>query len=199
MNVRLVKTWYWQSGRVLAGDCYINSYTAKIQMHTTAMDAAEHSVAYERMDHWFQSVMQDSVLISAEDPKLRVFGATGQRILIFPEDPVDQLVGIMLCIKLNHITEGRLVITDVDLSSINGEEMTYRHNHTEATGPMAAAGWWQDPRPTWTASGTKSPSTKVVALSRSPEWHAVGLDWPNRTATPESAVVFADFDRDDHK
>ena len=199
MNVRLVKTWQWQSGRVLAGDCYINAYTARVQMHTTAMDAAEHSVAYERMDYWFQSVMQDSVVISAEDPKLRAYGATGQRLLIFPEDPVDQLMGIMLCIKLNSITEGRLVITDVDLSSINGDEMTYRHNYTEATGPMATSGWWQDPRPTWIASGTKNPSTKVVALSRSPEWHAVGLDWPNRTATPDSAVVFADFDRDDHK
>ena len=196
MNVRLVKTWYWQSGRVLAGDCYINAYTARVQMHTTAMDHAEHSVAYERMDHWFQNVMQDSVLIAAEDARLRAYGATGQRLLIFPEDPVDQLVGIMLCLKLNSITEGRLVITDVDLSSVNGEEMTYRHNHTEATGPMASAGWWQDPRPTWSSAGTKTSSSKVVALSRSPEWHAVGLDWPNRTQPPDSAVVFADFDRD---
>jgi len=165
-------------------------------MHTTAMDAAEHSVAYERMDHWFQSVMQDSFFISAEDPKLRAYGAIGQRLLIFPEDPVDQLIGIMLCIKLNSITEGRLVITDVDLSSINGEEMIYRHNHTEATGPMAAAGWWQDSRPSWITPGTRNLSSKIVSLSRSPEWHAVGLDWPNRTTAPESAVVFADFDRD---
>ena len=168
-------------------------------MHTTAMDAAEHSVAYERMEHWFQNVMQDSVLISAEDPKLRAFGATGQRILIFPEDPVDQLVGIMLCIKLNSITEGRLVITDVDLSSINGEEMIYRHNHSESTGPMSAPGWWQDPRPTWMLAGKRSSATKVVSLSRSPEWHSTNLEWPNRAAAPESAVVFADFDRDDDK
>ena len=168
-------------------------------MHTTAMDAAEHSVAYERMDHWFKTVMQDSVLISAEDPKLQAYAATGQRLLIFPEDPVDQLVGIMLCLKLNSMTEGRLVITDVDLSSVNGDEMTYQHNHTEAIGPMATAGWWQDPRPSWTTAGAKSPSTKVVSLSRSPEWHAVGLDWPNRKYTPDSAVVFAEFDRDDNQ
>ena len=168
-------------------------------MHTTAMDAAEHSIAYERMDHWFQSVMQDSVLISAEDTRLRAYQATGQRLLVFPEDPADQLVGIMLCLKLNSITEGRLVITDVDLSSTNGEEITYQHNHIEATGPMSTAGWWQDPRPTWIAPCTKNSSTKVVALARSPEWHAVGLDWPNRTVVPDSAVVFADFDRDELK
>jgi len=199
MNVRLVKTWYWQSGRVIAGECYINAYTARIQMHTTAMDAAEHSVAYERMEHWFQRVMQDSVLISADDPKLRAYSATGQRLLVFPEDPVDQLVGIMLCIKLNHITEGRLVITDVDLGSINGEEMTYRHNHTEAAGPMATSGWWQDSRPAWSVIGARSPSTKVVAMARSPEWHSVGLDWPSKNTMPDSAVVFADFDRDADK
>ena len=197
MNVRLEKTWQWQSGIVLYDLFSINVYTAKIQMYTTHMDAAEHSTAYERIDHWFHQIMQDSVMISSANPKLNAYLNTGQRVLAFPEDPVDQLVGIMLCLKLNHIAEGRLVITDVDLSSFNGSDMTYRHNHAEDTGPLSATGWWQDPRPTWMPVDTRTSPGKVVALSRSPEWHALGLDWPNKITPPDSAVVFADFDRDD--
>jgi hypothetical protein len=197
MNVRLVKTWQWQSGTVYNGNFFINSYTARVLMHTTTMEAAQHSVAYERMDHWFREVMQDSVMISAENAAVKSFAATGQRLLVFPDDPVDQLVGIMLCLKLNSIAEGRLVVTDVDLSSINGDDMTYRHNQAEEVGPLAASGWWQDPRPVWQHSITRASQAKVVSLDRSPEWHTLGLDWPKTDGKNDAAVVFADFDRDD--
>lgn len=197
MNVRLVKTWHWQSGTVQYDTFFINSYSARIQMYTTGMDAAEHATAYERMDHWFSEVMQDSVMISADYDKLEHYAQTGQRLLVFPEDPVDQLVGIMLCSKLNAITEGRLVITDVDLGSTNGAEMIYRHNHSESCGPLGGSGWWTDSRPTWTSTSSRTTPGKVVSLSRTPEWHALGLDWTGSGDNKESAVVFADFDRDE--
>jgi len=196
MNVRLVKTWQWQSATVYGENFYINNYTARIQMHTTAMDSAEHATAYERMDHWFQLVMQDAVMISAQNTKIKHYAATGQRLLVFPEDPVDQLVGIMLCIKLNSITEQRLIITDVDLSSVNGDHMTYRHNQAEEVGPFGTAGWWQDARPIWTHPAAKTAPAKVVNLSQAQGWHTLGLDWPQKDKAPDSAVVFADFDRD---
>lgn len=197
MNVRLIKTWQWQSGTVYQDNFYINSYSARIQMYTTGMDATEHATAYERMDHWFSEVMQDSVLLAADQSTLKHYMHTGQRLLIFPEDPVDQLVGIMLCLKLNSITEGRLMITDVDLSSVNGADMIYRHNHSEENGPLSGVGWWTDPRPNWTSASSRTASGKVVSLSRTPEWHALGLDWVGASDYKQSAVVFADFDRDE--
>jgi hypothetical protein len=199
MNVRLSKIWQWQSATVYDEDFYINHYTAKIQMHTTAMDTEENATAYERMDHWFQQVMQDAVMISAENARLKAYAATGNRLLIFPGDPVDQLVGIMLCLKLNSITEGRLIITDVDLSSANGQDMTYRHNQAEETGPMADPGWWQDPRPTWSHPSARVSPSKVVNLTQTQGWHTFGLDWPQKDKPADSAVVFADFDRDDNQ
>lgn len=197
MNVRLAKTWQWQSGTVHHDIFYVNSYSARIQMYTTSMDASDHTTAYERIDYWFHEVMQDSVMISADNSKLDHYASTGQRLLIFPDDPVDQLVGIMLCLKLNSIAEGRLMITDVDLGSANGADMIYRHNHSEENGPLAGAGWWTDPRPTWTLAASRTMPGKVVSLSRTPDWHALGLDWIDAANPKESAVVFADFDRDE--
>ena len=162
MNVRLIKTWTWQSGIVYNDIFYINAYTAKIRMHTTSMYDSDHDVAYGRMDYWFEEVMQDSVMISADSSAVKAYAATGQRLLLFPDQPVDQLVGIMLCLKLNAMTEGRLVVTDVDISSVHGSDMTYQHNVDEAVGPMAAAGWWQDTKPIWNHVSSSARGSKVV-------------------------------------
>ena len=196
MNVRLIKTWHWQSGIVYKDVFYINAYTAKIRMHTTSMYDQDHDVAYGRMDYWFQEVMQDSVMIGADADVVKAYRGTGQRLLVFPDQPVDQLVGIMLCLKLNSITEGRLIITDVDLSSVHGADMTYQHNQSEAVGPLAAAGWWQDSRPIWSHAASSSRGSKVVSLNRAADWNSLDLDWQSTTSNDrDSSIVFADFDR----
>ena len=199
MNVRLIKTWTWQSGIVYNDIFYINAYTAKIRMHTTSMYDSDHDVAYGRMDYWFEEVMQDSVMISADSSAVKAYAATGQRLLLFPDQPVDQLVGIMLCLKLNAMTEGRLVVTDVDISSVHGSDMTYQHNVDEAVGPMAAAGWWQDTKPIWNHVSSSARGSKVVSLNRVADWHSLDLDWQSSSNDRDSSIVFADFDRDDDK
>ena len=200
MNVRLLKTWQWQSGIVYKDAFYINTYTARIRMHTTSMYDSDHDIAYGRMDYWFEEVMQDSVMISADSPAAKAYAATGQRLLVFPDDPVDQLVGIMLCLKLNAITEGRLIISDVDISSVHGADMTYQHNQGEAVGPMAAAGWWQDARPIWNHAASSTKGSKVVSLNRAADWNSLELDWQSMTSNDrDSSIVFADFERDDDR
>jgi len=199
MNVRLNKNWTWQSGIVYNDIFYINTYTADIHMHTTSMYDHDHDVAYGRMDYWFTEVMQDSVMISTDSPAVKSYAATGQRVLQFPDQPVDQLEGIMLCLKLNAIAEGRLVVTDVDLGSVHGSDMRYQHNLNEAVGPLSSAGWWQDTRPIWNHVLTSARGSKVVSLNRAADWHSLDLDWQSSSNDRDSSIVFADFDRDDDK
>lgn len=199
MNVRLIKTWHWQSGLVYRDVFYINSYTATVHMHTTTMHDPDHDVAYGRMDYWFQDVMQDSVILNADCVAAKAYAATGQRLLLFPDQPVDQLVGIMLFLKLNSITEGRLVITDVDLSSVHGADMIYQHSYAESVGPLSAAGWWQDAKPVWSHVSSTTRGSKVVSLSRAAEWSALDLDWKPIRSIQDSSIVFADFDRDENQ
>jgi hypothetical protein len=200
MNVRLSRIWQWQSGIVYKDYFYINTYTANIHMHTTSMYDHDHDTAYGRMEYWFQEVMQDAVLINSDSANVKAYTATGQRLLLFPDQPVDQLVGIMLCLKLNAIAEGRLIISDVDISSVHGADMVYQHNQAEAVGPMAATGWWHDARPIWNHASTSTRGSKVVSLNRAADWHSLDLDWQSITDKDrDSSIVFADFDRDEDK
>lgn len=199
MNVRLTKIWHWQSGLVFNDTFRINTYEAQVHMHTTSMHQHDHETAYSRMEHWFLDVMQDSVLINAQSDSAKHYLQTGQRVLLFPDQPVDQLVGIMLATKLNSILENRLIVTDIDISSAHGSDMIYHHNQHEAIGPFADDGWWYDPRPIWYHDTAHNKGRKVVSLSKTMDWSVLDLDWHHERRGQDSSVVFANFDRDENQ
>lgn len=198
MNVRLRKTFAWSSGILYQGQFLINNYEAKIDMITASDDQQEQVIAYERIKSWMYEVLNGSVLIEDDDPKLASWVNTGARILILPEPPVDQILGLMLYSKLNAIVEDRLIITDIEISSVAGEGMSYLHSEDENVGPFMHVGWWSDPRPIWSFL-RPSESDKIVALNRPLEWRDYDLSWEDPDEEHTNSVVFARFNRDEEK
>lgn len=198
MNVRLRKNLVWYSGLVFQENFCVNHYEADIDLMTVTSDHNEQNIAYERMKSWVYQVLNDSILISENDPSLPRFQATGARIIILPEPPVDQILGIMLYLKLNSIMQNRMVVTDVTVKSSQGDDMCYLHSVGESFGEnLVNDGWWSDPRPTWTDARPRG-KEKVVALDRFPEWKDYGLEWDNGDAKGQN-VVFAKFNKNENQ
>jgi len=195
MNVRLKKNFTFSTGIVFNDEYMINDYTLTADIITVSDDQEYHNISYERMKYWIARVLHGSVLINQDNELISAYRATGQRVLTFPGDPVDQLVGIMLYLKLNSVCENHMVISDIKLSSDLGDRMIYLHSAGENIGPMADEGWWLDPRPVWTLN--KSSSGKIVALDRAPEWKDFDLDWNEHSKEMQDTVVFADFKKHD--
>ena len=192
------KTFVWSSGIIYQDRFLINNYEAKIDMISASEDHREQNIAYERIKSWMYEVLNGSILIQSEDPKLASCIDTGTRVLILPEPPVDQVLGMMLYCKLNAIVEDRLIVTDVEISSVAGDGMSYLHSEDENVGPFMNVGWWQDPRPIW--SFTRSSATdKIIALNRPLEWKDYELEWPESEDMNNDSVVFAKFNRDEEK
>ena len=197
-NARLKKTLHWQSGLVYNGDFYINQYAASVSIITVSDNHEQQNIAYERTKLWINRVMDDGILISHDDPTLDAWRSTGARIIVLPEEPVDQIIGIMLYLKLNSIMENRLVISEVELGSTVGDNTSYLHSHGESVGEaLGQAGWWLDPRPTWYLDPHKISEDNVVNLSRGPEWGDFELEWENNSHDKKNSVVFARFDRNE--
>jgi hypothetical protein len=199
MNVRLLKNWAWNSGIVVDGEYHINSYALSVDLVTATEDHREQNIAYERMRHWITQVLASSVIIETGHHRIDAFLATGQRVIELPNGPVDQMVGIMLYCKLNAILEGRLVVTDVSISSDLGDHMVYLHSDGDACGPFAAAGWWNDPRTVFSSRKPRK-NANVISMSRSPEWADLDLLWqePARTSDPNT-VLYAEFPKNENK
>ena len=203
MNVRLKKTFEFSSGIVHDNVFSVNFYTANVVMVTTSLDATNQNIAYERMKYWINGVMEHAILIAHDDDMLDKWAATGQRILVLPEKPVDQIVGMMLFSKLDAITEDHLMITDVDISSTLGDDMWYEHNDNDDLGPFNESGWWNDTGPAWASKDRKKTfGNKIIKLNRNHDWKSLELDFEDveKDSTEETQpAVLMNFVRDDKK
>jgi len=145
-------------------------------------------------------MLQDAVFISAQSGKLATYRNTGAKVIAFPEQPVDQIVGMMLMIKLNAVMQQRLVITELTISSEHGDGMRYHCSHDDAAGPFQESGWWSDHRPVCVMERPKRSRDKVVAIDRITEWSDYGLEWEStENNCCDNRVVFADFPKNEDK
>jgi len=194
MSVRLAKTWYFSallvSGRYAQPT--INTYTVRVEMSATADCNSDHNIAYGRMRYWMQEVMCDAVLLDPEHPQQQAWHDTGMRVIVLPEDPVDQLVGIMLYAKLSAITEQRMIIHSVSLSSALDDDVIYHHYEDEFQGPFQTEGWWHDHRPVWQDKPNRR--GKVINLDRPADWHTHELEW---RSVPDAAGQISRFNTDE--
>lgn len=197
MNVRLSKSLGWSSGLVYQEGFFINHYDVDLTMMTVSSQSDQQNIAYERLKYWIGHVLDNAVLIAQDHPKVEQWHATGARVMTFPDEPVDQIIGIMLYLKLNAIMENRLVVTATEIRSTVGDEMGYTHSHGENLGPLCLDGWWSDNRPLWADSRPRG-QDKIVSLDRFPEWKDFSLDWQDTKPNPSNTVVFADFTKNEN-
>jgi hypothetical protein len=198
MNVRLQKTLHFTAGVWYDNVLQMNNYVARIHLYTNSTDPISQNTAFERLKYFVYYELDSSILIDqvlAE--QCSQFVSAGLRITAMPGAPFDQLVGIMLYYKLNAIMEQRLVITEIEISSSMGENLTYLHDEDENTDDIAKPEWWTSPDLLHCDSDLAQ-SGKVVAINRTRTWRELELDWPTDTKVESgNIVVFADFKRND--
>lgn len=200
MNVRFKKTFDFSAGVVYNNIFSVNFYTVTVHMTTVNMDGDYHNIAYERMKYWIDDVLFDSILMYEKDPMVDQWLSTEQRIILFPEQPVDQVVGILLYSKLNAITEQQFIINEVEISSTLGDDVVFMHSGNEITDLLGRQGWWSDSKPTWVSSGKKRvKQNKIIKLDRMPEWKDLDLEFDQSDTNDDNSVVFVEFGKDDKK
>ena len=197
MNVRLEKKYSWHSALVWDGEYMINGYEILLRMTTNTADSRLQNIAYNRLNYWIYNVMQDSVLLAEHNESISVFHATGQRVILLPEEPVDQLVGMMLYSKLGAIMRGNIQINELIISSRVGDEMAYCHSEDEALGPFAAPGWWSDTGVKWSDAKGRRSRNNIIAINRIPEWKDLDLEFHPEADTKNSDVLYAQFRKDE--
>ncbi len=199
MNVKLSKKFRFRTMLVNSewDGPVIASYSCSITMYTATDDVVAHNVAYSRIQYWIRNVMQDSIMISKDNQRLNEWQATGARCLIIPDDPVDQLVGIMLFCKLTAMTQDRLIIHEVSLHSDLDDDVVYHHDIDDELGIFEENDWWLNPGPGYESRPHKHRiKDKVIELDRSEEWKDMGLDWHN-TKESVNTIVKARFTPND--
>lgn len=176
---------------------WINTYEVKLCMTIHTEQISEYNVAYERVKHWINVVMQDSVLGTGTSRRATTWKDSGMKFLDFPVFPADQVIGLMLMRKLTAITEGRIMIRRVSVTSPADDFVTYHCDHSDDLHWFDTPGWWSDSKPTHNTSGARGKNSgKVISILRSQDWKDHDLDWHNGSACGGNVSLLPGPDRD---
>ena len=182
---------YWEDTVMM------NSYAVRCEMMTNTKDNREQNIALERLKYMLFMQMQNSVFVDQkEKAAIKRLEAAGLRTVVLPEQPVDQIVGMMLYSKLDSVMEDRITMTQLKLSSELGENITYFQTDNETIGPFQQKGWWNNADPV--ISDSKS-GGKIVSIKGTTTWQLLGLDWDNEKEETNKGNTVVAFRKDENE
>ena len=198
MNVRLQYDLDFLAGIYYDECLQINSYSVSMSLLTKTTDAASTNIAMDRLKYFVHGELANTVFVNQDHNKAELMQILGINVTTLPEEPVDQIVGMMLYYKLNAIMEERMTVTRLDLSSILGDSVWYQHDAEEdSPGPFRAEGWWHQPTVQHNSILDLEPADNVVRVTPN-AWHELGLIWPEQETEPTAnTVVFANFSKNE--
>jgi hypothetical protein len=200
MNVRLQYTMSFTAGVHYNDQLIMNNYLFRAYMITNVKEAELTNTAFERLKYFISEEMDSTVFINSENQEAaQRYVDAGIRITTLPNEPVDQIVGVMLFHKLNAIMEDRISVVETELSSHLGENMVYIHSENEISQDIEIPAWWTSPDITHCELEFGDGDTIFAIPPTSISWRDLDMSWPNEVVTETGNVVFAEFGRDDTK
>ena len=196
MTARIQRDFEFVSGVYVENELFMTQFEVEVNFIVDSDSVREQNVALDRIKYFFIERLDSSIFINEADTEnIEKFINADMKIIAIPEEPFDQIIGIMLLVKLNSITEGRLVATDIKLTSRMSDGVSYHHSLEESTGPFALKGWWEDSSPNTSSRVNKNKSKKILKMIKAETcWDELYLSWEPVGKFLQSDVVVVDFE-----
>lgn len=191
MNVRIKFPINFTAGIFYRDELQMNNYMVTLSMLTNSLDGTINNIALDRIKYFIYTEIESSIFInSADTERCAKFIDAGLKITTIPDAPVDQLIGIMLYYKLSAITEERLLIDEVEISSSLGEGLVYIHGEHENVDELAIPDWWKSVDLVH-CEPELIDNDEIVTLANLTVWRDLNLQWPDEEESETgNTVVF---------
>lgn len=183
MITRIEKDFFFLAGVHFDDAYFINSYDMTLSLLVETDCPKEHYIALGRIEHFIKETMTNSVFVHKDDIEaITLYQKAGMKVCELPERPLDQVVAIVLLLKLNAITEGRLKITDMTFGSLLSEGIRYPIVAEMAENADITIGnhWWHKPDISMSDCDSEFVSDNVVQLFFNDDWLSLDLSWKNK-------------------
>ena len=178
MSTRIEKDFCFQTGLYFDGKFHINVYdiTASMLVETDSMK--EQNIAMERAMYFLHEIVQGSVLVdSLNQDIIKQYQNVDLRVCELPEEPYDQILAMVLLLKLNCIMENRLKITDLVIGSSLTDGVRFNIVSEIAESTLSGKYWWNSPCTSINnIEASEGDHSKVIKLF-SDDWVNLGLTW----------------------
>jgi len=182
MNTRIEKDFYFQCGIHFENEFHINTYDMMLSILIETESAYEQSIAMERLIYYVNQVIQSSVFVDSKlTDQINLYKSANIRVCELPEEPYDQIIGMILLQKLNAIMEGRMKITDMVFGSSLSEGVRYSIVSEIAESTFNGKNWWNRANICLSDNDKKCPKNdNVVKLFSDVKWSDINLQWQSK-------------------
>lgn len=194
------------AGMHLGGQLFFNHYRLMVDFYSNSEVIEDHNIAVERLNYFMTEIISRSIFV-AEDQADAIMKYTeaGIPVLTVPSPgPFDPLVLAVIATKMNCILDETLVITQAELTSRIGGDITYvwdsedeedeMHNFVNDTDEVK---WWasSDPRFASYPDGVEIEEFEEEQPFLM-TWDRLNLHWTEEREEEEENDVDVDFTPD---
>jgi hypothetical protein len=199
MNVNLQYDIDFAGGIYYEDQLQFNNYQVSLQLTTCTDNSREINIAMDRIKAWIYVELANTVFINQADAeRAEMLQMLGVNITTLPEEPIDQIIAMMLYCKLNAITEGKLIIERLDLCSSLGDDVWYVITQEDNFGVLFQDGWWHRATTQHNNLDHEEVDKNVVKVQRT-GWNDYGLAWNDVDSTQSgNVVVYANFSKNEN-
>lgn len=189
MSTRIERDFSFQAGVHFEGNFIMNVYSLTLAMEVDTMSIVEQNIAMDRIIYFLEDSLANSVFVqNAEKKAIEKYTQADIKVCTVPEEPYDQIITILLILKLNAITEGRLNITDIYLESELSDSVRFSYDiETANHNPFGNKGWWLESSTSMNDIQKNAKKDKIVRLVKC-DWANVGLEWEKKAKASE--IIF---------
>lgn len=182
------KDFDFQAGLYFQNNFFVNLYEFTIAFDVLTESLNEQFIALERIKYIIYEQFENSVFVCEQEQDIiKKYTESNLRVCSVPEEPYDQIIALILLLKINSICEGKLFVSDIKLKSRLSDDVRFFESIETANNSIREEGWWNKGLPSIN-SNTEIKNGKVVKLVKDP-WLELGLSWKDKK-TKTNEVIF---------
>jgi len=180
MSTRIKKDFTFQAALHFEDRFIINLFELNIEMLVETDDEREQNIAVERLAYLLGGQIEDCIFVcEREKDAIAKYNAAGMKVCLLPEDPYDQIIGLVLLNKFNAVMEGRIVVTELEIGSKLSNLIKFIISSEEAEAEYPGKYWWNDSGCGF-QSKSKKAKDKIVPLFSNDDWAEFDLTWKEK-------------------
>lgn len=181
MNTNIERDFDFQAGLYFQDSFLLNYYTFTLFIEINTDSIHEQNIAMDRLKYFVYEVLESTIFLNEYDFATgKKYQDAGLKVCFTPDDPYDQVMCLMLLLKLNAICEGRLRVVEILLSSKVSDNIKFKENVINAEMHYPENGWWHEIAPNIYDTDYHDRENQKIVKLKSDEWKNIGLVWQEK-------------------
>ena len=111
---------------IVDGELFQNEYFAKLHITPHTANLKEQTQYFERLKNLFEQIFTNTITTWRNEPLYEILQkSSNNRFIELPRPPYDQIMSAVCFCKSNSILDSKIVVSKLELSSWQGDGITY--------------------------------------------------------------------------